>query len=488
MKRRWNVEASERFAVSTRVIVVVLLLLAATFRAGYLRSAPRGMQFDHVDARGYHWLAINLLSARSFSMDPDPPLRPDYVRAPLYPLFVALWYAVSGPSPDFVVFTHVLVEVLTVAVVFRFGKTVADERVGKVAALLYALSPSSWRFCNELLTEILFGLLLTVSVWMFARHILSGRNRDALACGIAFGFAILCKPNVQFLPLALLAIMAHGVRAGRRRWWRGAAIVGATIAVMLVPWVVRNRVVFGKWFYTRTFDDNLAHVSAVATLAEVRGERVAPWTPRWEELYDEVVVRTALRYGWSTTGDRELSARQRDRRLQQAKAVALEILREHPVDFVVSHTRAWLWAFVPQEHRFWYARLTGEDWASLPTEGDALGRALRVLRAGDVGAAARILIQDRLLALPPLALVLWLGWGVLYAIAAALFAIGALRLRPRVLAVFIGLTIVYVTFVPGPISQIRFRLPVTPQILTLVAVGALGLNSRSNHVNPQPRR
>jgi len=453
--------------------LIVLILLATALRAGYLVIAPRDMQFHHVDAQGYHWLAVNLLERGVFSMNTEPPFRPDNVRAPLYPLFVAFWYAIGGPDPQVVAFAHVLVDALTVVVLYRLGKSVADERVGMVAAALYAVNPSSWRFCNELLTEILFGLLLTTAVWMFARYIMNGRTGDAWRCGVCFGLAILCKPNVQFLPLALVALLAHNLYSGRRRAWQGMLILVGTILLMLSPWVVRNRVIFGEWFYTRTFDDNLAHVSAVATLAQVRGERVAPWSPRWEELYDEIIVRTAQRYDWPVLDDSEVTAQQRDVRLQQLKSVSIEIVREHPVDFVWSHTRAWLWSLVPQEHRFWYTRLTGVPWTSIPTEGDALGRALRAVAAGKVGAAIWIIVDERLLALPPLALILWIGWGVGYVVAAVFFGVGAWRLRPRILSLFIMATIFYVTFVPGPISQIRFRLPVTPLILLLVAVGVL---------------
>jgi hypothetical protein len=242
---------------------------------------------------------------------------------------------------------------------------------------------------------------------------------------------------------------------------------------MLAPWIVRNRVVFGEWFYTRTFDDNLAHVSAVATLAHVRGEAVAPWTERWESLYDEIIVKTALRYDWEMVEDASLSARERDARLQQLETVAREIVREHPVDFLAAHTKAWLWSLVPQEHKFWYTRLSGTPWSALPPEGDALGRALKTVRRGAIVEGARILIEERLLALPPLALALWVGWGLLYLTGAVGFVRGALRLRPRILSFFLVATVFYVTYVPGPISQIRFRLPVIPLILLLIVAGFL---------------
>ncbi len=454
--------------------IVLLLVVAMGLRGGYLANAPRGVQFDHVDAQGYHWLAVNLLERGAYSLNTEPPFRPDNVRAPLYPLFLASWYGIVGPAPDLMSFVHALLDVLTVAVLYRLGSLVVGRRVGVVAAWLYTLNPSSWRFTNELLTEIIFGLLLSLSVWMFARYILHGRNRDAWRCGLFFGLAILCKPNVQFMPLVLVAIMIHSFYVGRRQGWQGVLIVAGAIFVLLMPWVIRNRVVFGDWFYTRTFDDNLAHVSAVATLAEARGERVAPWSARWEEIYAEIIVSTALRYNWAMLDDQQVTARQRDRRLQELKSVSVEILRTYPVEFLVSHTRAWLWSFVPQEHRFWYTRLTGDGWTSIPAEGDALGRAVRAFGEGDPLGAVNIMVDERLLALPPLALILWLGWGIGYTVVAVLFTRGALRLRPRILALFIVATILYVTFVPGPISQIRFRLPVTPLILLLVTVGALG--------------
>jgi hypothetical protein len=464
------------------LIPVALILLAMLLRGGYLINAPKGMQFDHVDAQGYHWLAVNMLDHGVFSMNTEPPFRPDNVRAPLYPLFVAFWYAMGGPRPELLVFANVLLDVLTVVVLYRLGMEVAGRRKGWAAVpalvgLLYALNPASWRFCNELLTEILFGLLLTASVWMFTRVILYDRRRDAWRCGFLFGLSILCKPNVQFLPLVLLVILAQGVSEGRKRWWQSAAIVFGAISILLLPWIARNRVVFGSWFYTRTFEDNLAHVSAVSTLAEVRGERVAPWSPRWEELYDEIIVSTALRYDWQVKDQAEISARERDERLLQLESTAREIVSAHPVSFVTVHTRAVLWSYVPQEHRFWYTRLTGELWTDLPAEGDALGRALREIRSGAVGRGIRILYEERIQALPPLALALWLSWAIGYAAAGGLALLGVWRLRPRILSLFIAATIFYVTFVPGPISGTRFRLPVTPLILLLVVVGIMSVRA-----------
>ena len=453
--------------------MLMILLLALALRMGYIRYTPPGAQFENVDAQGYHWLARNLLEHGLFSINTEPPLRAENVRAPLYPLWVAGWYSLGGPAPTVVVLSHALIDVLTVVLIYRLGRLMAGAKVGMITALLYALNPSSWRFCNELLTEIIFGCLLTAAVWMLARYIIKGRNWDAFACGVLTGVAILCKPNVQFLPLMLVIIMVEGVFSGRQGWWRGALTVMVTIGVLLTPWVVRNRIVFGQWFYTRTFDDNLAHVSAVATLARVNGEDVAPWTARWEEIYDTLISQAAVRYGWEDMPESTLSSRDRDERLQQITTVAREVVERHPEAFFASHTLSWARSFIPQEHKFWYTWLTGRPWESLGLRGDALGRALEALARGRVGRAMQIIWRERIIALPPLALTLWIAWGVGYALAALLMIRGAWRLRPRVLTLMLGATIFYVTFVPGPISHIRFRLPVVPLILLLMTCGIM---------------
>ncbi len=111
-----------------------IVCLAMLLRLGYIAVAPRDVQFENVDARGYHWLAVNLLERRVFSMNTEPPFRSDDVRAPLYPLFVAALYSVTGPDPRVVALMQAALDSVTVAVAFRLGRRVAGWRVGLLTA------------------------------------------------------------------------------------------------------------------------------------------------------------------------------------------------------------------------------------------------------------------------------------------------------------------------------------------------------------------
>lgn len=80
------------------------------------------------------------------------------------------------------------------------------------------------------------------------------------------------------------------------------------------------------WILSSAYQVNLARVSGVATLASARGEDVAPWTPRWEETYLDIVHRAVERYGWDTRGPYKLSAREELERQQEVATVAREII------------------------------------------------------------------------------------------------------------------------------------------------------------------
>ena len=432
-----------------------------------------------VDAQGYHALALNLLDGRGFSLNLAPPYVPDAIRTPLYPAFVALVYALTGRVASHVALAQALLDAVTALVVVEVVRRITGGGWWAWAAgVLYALNPTAWRFGNQLLTEI---VLAAVLAWLFLAFVAYANSRGRpwlAAAGALSAAAPLVKPNMLLLPLLVALAVAWLPRVGRavprqRRLaaWGPAAVVLVVAGLLVFPWLLRNRVVFGRWLFSHTFEDNLARVSAVATLAHVQGERVAPWTPRWEALYSGLLLEANARYGDDFTGV-PLTAAQADRTQQQLAAVASSVILAHPNDFALAHLGGFVRSWVPEEHRFWYGWLTGRSWDSLDTQEGVFGPALGRLRAGGLGAALGYLWQVRVAALPPLALALWLGWLLAYAASALLLVRATWRWRqcPALLLLCWG-TVLYATFLPGPIADIRFRVPVAPMLIVLMALG-----------------
>jgi 4-amino-4-deoxy-L-arabinose transferase-like glycosyltransferase len=450
------------------------LALALMARLAYARQLPPLAPIESVDAQGYHALAQNLLAGRGFTLNSAPPFVPDAVRTPLYPMLVAAVYALVGPGPAAVAQLQALLDALTALVIVDVTRRLSGWRCWAWAAgLLYALNPTAWRFSNELLTEILLAAVLAWLLWAFVRYAHGRRARWLALAAVLSAIALLIKPNVVLLP-ALLALAVGLLPAGReggRPRLQAALVVLALAVALAFPWLLRNRLVFGRWLFSHAFDNNLARVSAVATLVHAQRERVAPWTPRWEALYSGLLLEAEARYGDDFVG-LPRTAREADRHQRQLAAVAAGVIRAHPRDFVLAHLGGFASSWVPQEHRFWYGRLAGRPWDSLGSEEAVFSQALQRLRGAGPGAALGFIWQSRFGALPPLALALWLGWLVAYAVSAALLARATWRWRrrPALLLLCWG-TVLYATFLPGPIGDIRFRVPVAPLLVVLMALG-----------------
>ena len=190
------------------------------------------------------------------------------------------------------------------------------------------------------------------------------------------------------------------------------------------------------------------------------------------------MAEAARRFSWSSTPLQ--SGYEVYQRQQQLAVVAGEIIRQHPVDFALSHLDGFLRSWVPQEHRFWYEYLSGQSWDALGTAEGAAGQFFHLVKANGLNAALAFLWQERVAKLSPLAFVLWGGWLAAYGLGAFFFALGSWHLRRDY--AWLGLVwsiIFYVTFLPGPIAYVRFQVPVAPLFAAVIAVGLVSWRPRA---------
>jgi hypothetical protein len=91
---------------------------------------------------------------------------------------------------------------------------------------------------------------------------------------------------------------------------------------------------------------------------------------------------------------------------------------------------------------------------------------------GGIAAAVR---EDGWPRVPWLAAILFVAFTALYAIGYALAVVGLWRLSrtDRAAALALGLSIAYMVVLPGPISYVRFILPVVPLGCVLIGCAAL---------------
>lgn len=200
------------------------------------------------DAGQYFSYAYNLSHHGVFSMSPtwqegakNLPLRPDSLRAPGYPVFLAL---VGRPEANETYLRRVttaqaVLGVLSVLLVYLIASRFLAPGWALTAALLTALSPHLAMMSTYLLTESLFFFLLMGSLLMLLVAVQSNRRWPWIATGVLWGLSTLVKPTAQFFPVVLffVVLVVPSLRSVRL----SAALAFACFVAVLAPWVIRNQ-------------------------------------------------------------------------------------------------------------------------------------------------------------------------------------------------------------------------------------------------------
>lgn len=196
------------------------------------------------DARGYQTLATNLVERRVFSLSTEQPFLPSAFRPPLYPSFVALTQAVTGPG---LVGVQLAQLALSVAAALLLAVAVQRSVRGpssRLAAWALVLNPFDGSFVAAMLSETLSTFMVSATVASLA---LLRSSRRFLVAGLFSGLAALTRDLFIVLPVAIAAVLVmRGLLARRQLHWRGPLLVVVASTLVIMPWTVRNIVQFDK--------------------------------------------------------------------------------------------------------------------------------------------------------------------------------------------------------------------------------------------------
>jgi hypothetical protein len=253
--------------------------------------------------------------------DPGDPPRPEYVRTPGYPAFVAAVYRVFGLGDNTaVLLAQILVSGATVLLAYLLATRMWSTSVGLLAALFAALEPLQNATSATLLTETLSAFMLMAVALVGYQALSDERPRPArwVLLGFLLAVATLVRPIAYYLPLLVLLLLL--VRYARRRdAWRDVVMVAAAFLVPLVVlvggWQYRNHERVDSWRVSGIEAKNLYLYRAAGVVARHSGLTV---TEAKDKLRDEFGPRRA--------GEREGPYY---RRMYTA---GMRILRDHPVD------------------------------------------------------------------------------------------------------------------------------------------------------------
>ena len=232
-----------------RRVLIALIVLAVSARASavlVLRSheVPRST-YEHGE------IASNLLAGRGFSVKFLGADGPTSQQAPAYPVLVAGAYALGGEGTPRALLILELGQALLGGALVVFAAMLAGEvapgrpLVAILTALIAAIHPTLIYSATHVQVASLATMLLAGCLAWAYRAGRTGSTPDAVAGGVFLGLLALCDPILGLVAPGMALAVAIG--QGWRRAVRPIAVVGASAALCVVPWVARNARVHGEF-------------------------------------------------------------------------------------------------------------------------------------------------------------------------------------------------------------------------------------------------
>lgn len=171
---------------------------------------------------------------------------------PGLPLFLAPFVIAFGPSLTAVTLANITLYIVSAFAIHNLGNRLFEEKVGLAAAILFTIWPSRLLTAGLASKENLtVAMVLTGSALCVAAFASTKRKSwlSAAGAGAAFGFAGLAQPGLLLLVAAVPMAFRYRWQSIQKFQYVGkCAVIFACMMACLLPWQVRNCVVFKNQF------------------------------------------------------------------------------------------------------------------------------------------------------------------------------------------------------------------------------------------------
>ena len=441
--------------------LLVILALAAVLRLLlFVAIYPDQMKlFLRSDSRDYDGLAVNLARYRVFSRSGAAPFEPHVFMTPGYPLFLAFVYAVFGHKPLIALLFQILLDLISLLIVYKIGEILFTRVVGLISAGLLAVDVGQILNSNQLLSETLFILLFLLSIYCLLLFVKERQTRCGILAGLLLGMAAMVRPIVLYFPILLvITCAARGMNtllSGLKRY----SIVVLCFLLVVTPWLGRNYYRFGVPQFASKQGVTF-HWYAAYLRAKIEGTTFG-------EAKEQ--IRTEVNHEIEEQNLNPLE----EAAFYQRKAMR-EIL-QHPRDYAIVHLSGVVSLLVSSNVRQ-VAHMFG-----IPPSGT--GFLTNFLTRGIAGAVEGFLQFCRSFFLTlsrsqqlvfVFALLEWAMLAVTYLLGVYGLLV-SLRGKKLLAILTLGTVLVYFPLMTGPMGYARYRAPMMPYIYLLTAYGVLHL-------------
>lgn len=221
--------------------VGVVLVLAMVLRLLWAVLVPMRPVSDSF---AYDLLARNLAAGHGYCFVPGDP-------SAYWPVgtsaVAGLCYAVFGDTYAPIVALNLLAGVAIVWLAMVLARRWFGAGPAVLAGYLLACWPLMIQFTTVLASELWFSVLMLASLalWLTHAHTRRAMVVRIVGTGVLLAAAAYVRPTALLLPAVYAVIVMVSRREVWRPAWQGAAVAGV-MALLILPWTVRNYRVFGE--------------------------------------------------------------------------------------------------------------------------------------------------------------------------------------------------------------------------------------------------
>ena len=292
----------EGFARSLALIALLGLAIRVVYTLTIAPWPPPGF----TDEFFYHSVPDLVARGQGFILPGDFLLQhrsvPTARHPPLYPVLLAGLAKLGGTGQEVQRLTGCVFGTVTVATLGVLGRRLMGARAGLIAAGIAALYPVLITADGALMSESLYGMLVALSLLAAYRLFEAVTVGRAIVLGALLGLAALTRGEALLLvPLLLTPLLL------RPKGPQNVAIACLAVIVVLMPWTVRNWIVFDQPVLVATAGESVAGANCDVVYY---GPKIGSWDtacltarPKLNEAEaSDKALRVGVRYALDHSG------------------------------------------------------------------------------------------------------------------------------------------------------------------------------------------
>ncbi len=192
-------------------------------------------------------MALNLLAGKGISFAYIVNEMPSALVGPVYTFFLYLHFLVFGKNYLPVELSQAVIGGMSAVLLALLGKRLANERIGIISALLFAVYPTYIYWTTLALQLTLDIFLIELCLYLTVLAMEKPRLGYHILAGIGIGLSALSKSFYLSFLFLYLAWFWLWKRPQLKSMVFAALVWGFCAGLVILPWTVRNHRVFGEW-------------------------------------------------------------------------------------------------------------------------------------------------------------------------------------------------------------------------------------------------